>query len=618
MALTQYYSNLSIGIKLATGFVLLIAIAVVIGLLGLFTINSYGDRSEIVTQASSIESALLEARTEEKNFLLRSSEDAITAAQAFNTQAASQAEALESELVVPADLERLAIIRNGSIRYSELLKELSDLITERDEAIAAVEHQARILTGRISSEDSLYGANAALSEMRRHERNYLINDDDKARESFGRVAERAIRSVNSSFLESETKEEVTTLFENYQNAFDTAVSRIRATSLMEGQMVEAARASLKAAIDLQEVQVQRMAAEREQANLFILLALVVAAAAGGLLAWALARSIVRPIREAVDVATRVASGDLTVQVNSGRGDELCQLLAALGTMIAGLRDLVERINNGATNIASSAEQLSTVTEQTSSGVRQQKDQTDQVATAMNQMVATVNEVAHSAGEAFEAANRASDKSRLGEASVEETLSYVTRLSTEVEDTMERLRGLQADTQNIGSVLDVIKSVADQTNLLALNAAIEAARAGEQGRGFAVVADEVRSLAQRTQSSATEIETLITNLVSSAESSVKTMESGTVLAGQTLDKARNTGEAIKEIATAVEEIKQYNSQIATAAEQQTSVAEDINQNVTLIRDVSDQSATSAGQVASASNELSQLSEDLKQQISRFQV
>jgi methyl-accepting chemotaxis protein len=129
---------------------------------------------------------------------------------------------------------------------------------------------------------------------------------------------------------------------------------------------------------------------------------------------------------------------------------------------------------------------------------------------------------------------------------------------------------------------------------------------------------VRSLAQRTQSSATEIETLITNLVSSAESSVKTMESGTVLAGQTLDKARNTGEAIKEIATAVEEIKQYNSQIATAAEQQTSVAEDINQNVTLIRDVSDQSATSAGQVASASNELSQLSEDLKQQISRFQV
>jgi len=618
MALTQYYSNLSIGIKLATGFVLLIAIAVVIGLLGLFTINSYGDRSEIVTQASSIESALLEARTEEKNFLLRSSEDAITAAQAFNTQAACQAEALESELVVPADLERLAIIRNGSIRYSELLKELSDLITERDEAIAAVEHQARILTGRISSEDSLYGANAALSEMRRHERNYLINDDDKARESFGRVAERAIRSVNSSFLESETKEEVTTLFENYQNAFDTAVSRIRATSLMEGQMVEAARASLKAAIDLQEVQVQRMAAEREQANLFILLALVVAAAAGGLLAWALARSIVRPIREAVDVATRVASGDLTVQVNSGRGDELGQLLAALGTMIAGLRDLVERINNGATNIASSAEQLSTVTEQTSSGVRQQKDQTDQVATAMNQMVATVNEVAHSAGEAFEAANRASDKSRLGEASVEETLSYVTRLSTEVEDTMERLRGLQADTQNIGSVLDVIKSVADQTNLLALNAAIEAARAGEQGRGFAVVADEVRSLAQRTQSSATEIETLITNLVSSAESSVKTMESGTVLAGQTLDKARNTGEAIKEIATAVEEIKQYNSQIATAAEQQTSVAEDINQNVTLIRDVSDQSATSAGQVASASNELSQLSEDLKQQISRFQV
>jgi methyl-accepting chemotaxis protein len=192
------------------------------------------------------------------------------------------------------------------------------------------------------------------------------------------------------------------------------------------------------------------------------------------------------------------------------------------------------------------------------------------------------------------------------------------MATELQEAEAGIGELRQNMGSITKVLGTIKYIADQTNLLALNAAIEAARAGEQGRGFAVVADEVRSLAQRTQSSATEIETLITNLVSSAESSVKTMESGTVLAGQTLDKARNTGEAIKEIATAVEEIKQYNSQIATAAEQQTSVAEDINQNVTLIRDVSDQSATSAGQVASASNELSQLSEDLKQQISRFQV
>jgi methyl-accepting chemotaxis protein len=234
------------------------------------------------------------------------------------------------------------------------------------------------------------------------------------------------------------------------------------------------------------------------------------------------------------------------------------------------------------------------------------------------MVATVSEVAKSAEAAFEAANRASAKSTEGEKSVHETLEFVTDLNTQIEKVSEELRSLQSETQNIGTVLDVIKSVAEQTNLLALNAAIEAARAGEQGRGFAVVADEVRSLAQRTQSSASEIETLINNLVASAESSVTTMESGAKLAAQTLERAEASGNIIKEMAAAVEEIRQHNSQIATAAEQQTSVAEDINQNITEIRDVSDQSATSANQVSSSSDELAKLAEGLSSQIARFKV
>ncbi|HET8850600.1 MAG TPA: methyl-accepting chemotaxis protein, partial [Marinobacter sp.] len=242
----------------------------------------------------------------------------------------------------------------------------------------------------------------------------------------------------------------------------------------------------------------------------------------------------------------------------------------------------------------------------------------QVATAMNEMVATVAEVAKSAESAFAAAQTASQRSGEGETAVNETLRFVTDLNSKIGEVMTKLRGLQSDTQNIGTVLDVIKSVAEQTNLLALNAAIEAARAGEQGRGFAVVADEVRSLAKRTQTSAEEIETLISNLVSSAESSVNTMESGTKLAEQTLERAQAAGATIREMAGAVEEIRQYNSQIATAAEQQTSVAEDINQNVTLIRDVGDQSATSTEQVAAASDELARLAEGLSTQVGRFRI
>ena len=224
----------------------------------------------------------------------------------------------------------------------------------------------------------------------------------------------------------------------------------------------------------------------------------------------------------------------------------------------------------------------------------------------------------SAEAAFEAANQASEKSSNGEKAVRETLDLVADLNKQSANVMEQLNGLQAETNNIATVLDVIKAVADQINLLALNAAIEAARAGEHGRGFSVVADEVRSLAQRTQSSAAEIETLISNLVASAETSVSSMETGNKLAEQTLERAQLAGTVIQEMAQGVEEIRQYNSQIATAAEEQSSVAEEINQNVTLIRDVGDQSASSTEQVSSASQELARLAEGLSTQVARFKL
>ncbi len=336
------------------------------------------------------------------------------------------------------------------------------------------------------------------------------------------------------------------------------------------------------------------------------------------LGWLLTRSITRPINEAVYIANKVASGDLTVSVRSQRGDEFGQLLTAFATMITNLRELIREIDTGASSIASSSEELSIVTNQTSKGVAEQQSQTDQVATAMNEMVATVNDVAKSAEAAFEAANQASEKSDNGQKAVRETLELVADLNEQSANVMDQLTGLQADTNNIVSVLDVIKSVADQTNLLALNAAIEAARAGEHGRGFSVVADEVRSLAQRTQSSAAEIETLISNLVTSAGTSVTSMETGRTRAEQTLERAQLAGSVIQEMAQGVEQIRQHNNQIATAAEEQSSVAEEINQNITLIRDVGDQSAASTEQVASASAELARLAEGLNTQVTRFKM
>ena len=406
-----------------------------------------------------------------------------------------------------------------------------------------------------------------------------------------------------------------TLLRELSNNLD---SRPDVIADIERRLVTNAREMVSGTKALQDIQIERMADQYSLAILEIVGIAIVGLIAAVLIAWTMIRAITGPINQTVEVANKVASGDLTVTVTSNRSDEFGVLLAAFGTMVTRLRELIRQIDTGASNIASSSEELSAVTNQTRQGVADQRDQTDQVATAMNEMVATVSDVAKSAEAAFAAAQHASQKSGEGETAVNETLTYVTDLNGQIGTVMTQLKGLQSDTQNIGTVLDVIKSVAEQTNLLALNAAIEAARAGEQGRGFAVVADEVRSLAQRTQSSATEIESLISNLVSSAETSVSTMEKGSKLAEQTLERARSAGGTIQEMAEAVEEIRQYNSQIATAAEQQTSVAEDINQNVTLIRDVGEQSATSTEQVSAASEELARLAEGLSTQVAQFRV
>ncbi|SFR67496.1 methyl-accepting chemotaxis protein [Marinobacter daqiaonensis] len=618
MRLASLFTDLSIGLKLAAGFALLIVLAVVVGASGFLALDNYSKRSLNVSTAYEIEVRLLNARRAEKNFLLRQDQSYVEKAVELTDQASARAGELGARLNDPTNRDRIERLQTRIAEYDQQLLSLVEVRAERDEKLNALEITVRGVTGGFAAEDSLYGTNAAIQQMRRYESNFLVEGDQEAVERFQRAGERAEKTLESSFLDKNVKEALKGLIVRYRKAFDAVVAAENRTQDLQQAMMANAEEILSIADTLQKSQVQRMLEDRTQAMILIGVVLAVIVLLGALTAWLLTTSIVRPVRQAVELATKVADGDLRNTVSSNRRDEFGQLLTALGSMVTSLRDLVQQINTGATNIASSAEELSTVTQETSKGVAEQRDQTDQVATAMNEMVATVNDVAKSAEEAFNAANTANAKASAGEAAVGETLSYVAELNTQVETVMERLRGLQADTQNIGTVLDVIKSVAEQTNLLALNAAIEAARAGEQGRGFAVVADEVRSLAQRTQSSASEIETLISTLVNSTEDSVATMERGTTLASQTLDSARTTGDTIREIAEAVGNISQFNSQIATAAEQQTSVAEDINQNITHIRDVSDQSATAASQVSSSSNELARLGEDLSGRIARFRL
>ncbi|MDX1453674.1 MAG: methyl-accepting chemotaxis protein, partial [Oleiphilaceae bacterium] len=484
-------------------------------------------------------------------------------------------------------------------------------------------HRRSVIVGEASS------AEAFLLDARVEEKNFQIRKQSDHIERAKELADQAARTVVplKSVLvvpaDDQRVDDIVSGVTKYKKLLDQLeASEIaddqQSVDYVMNELIAVARATVDMSVELQEVQLGRMAEDYETLISKLLSIGAATLALSGVIAWSLVQSVTRPIREMVAVANRVASSDLTVQIDNNRGDEFGQLQAAFATMVTNLRDLIRQIDEGAANIASSSEELATVTQQTSEGVQQQSDGTDQVATAMNEMVATVADVAKSAQSAFEAASRADAKASEGETAVNEAVSYVSRLNQQNNEVMDQLQSLQKDTDNIGTILEVIKSIADQTNLLALNAAIEAARAGEHGRGFSVVAEEVRSLARRTQDSTSEIEQLISNLVFSANSSASKMASGTELSEETLKTARRAGETIREMAEAVEEIRQYNSQIATAAEEQTSVAEEINQNVTQIRDIADQSATSTEQVSASSDELARLAEGLSSQVSRFRL
>ena len=354
------------------------------------------------------------------------------------------------------------------------------------------------------------------------------------------------------------------------------------------------------------------------AKQLLLLATVLALIFGVVAAWAITRQIVIPLNQTLSVAERIASGDLSHNLNSARQDELGQLQRAMQSMTVGLRELIGGISDGVTQIASAAEQLSAVTEQTSSGVNSQKVETDQVATAMNEMAATVQEVARNAEEASEAAVAADQQAREGDKVVSEAIAQIERLATEVGNSTEAMGQLQRESDKIGSVLDVIKSVAQQTNLLALNAAIEAARAGEAGRGFAVVADEVRSLAQRTQKSTEEIEELIVGLQNGTQQVATIMDNSRGLTDNSVELTRRAGSALGNITRTVSTIQAMNSQIATAAEQQSAVAEEINRSVLNVRDISEQTAAASEETAASSTELARLGTHLQALVSRFRV
>jgi len=405
------------------------------------------------------------------------------------------------------------------------------------------------------------------------------------------------------------------------DAGDFAKARIRLHALSLDEFNKS-RDYLRVMIESTNRQIKEAAEGAQELKTNSTLLLLIGIAIAFLVALALGilitRMITRPLAVAVASAQRIAAGDLTQSISTSRGDEAGQLLNALADMQGGLKRTIQQIASASDQLASAAEELSAVTDESTRGLTRQNDEIRQAATAVNEMTAAVEEVARNAVSTSEASKAATEDAAHGRSQVDHTLAGIGTIVVEITESTETVTELAGHIQEVSKVLDVIRSIAEQTNLLALNAAIEAARAGEQGRGFAVVADEVRALAHRTQASTVEIEGMIRTVQSGANGAVIAMGKSLELVTNTQDLAERAGAALEKITERVVTINDRNLVIASASEEQAQVAREVDRNLLNIQDLSTQTAAGANQTSAASQELSRLAASFNVLVSRFKL
>jgi len=369
------------------------------------------------------------------------------------------------------------------------------------------------------------------------------------------------------------------------------------------------------------VKLQAVLDDAQQTGVMTALAVAVIAGLIGLvLIWLTASGVTRPINSVAEMLKNIASGegDLTQRLNYTKKDELGELVNWFNRFLDKLQPTIAQIKQSITEARGTADQSSEIARQTSEGMQVQFREIDQVATASNEMSATAHDVANSASNAANAAKGADQSAKDGMSIIERSTRDINQLADEVSKAVTEVEELAVNSEQIGSVLEVIRSIAEQTNLLALNAAIEAARAGESGRGFAVVADEVRNLAKRTQDSVEEIRVVIERIQTGTRGVVATMHSSQTQAHNNAGQIRQAVDALGKISDAVTVISDMNLQIASAAEQQSAVAEEVNRNVSAIRTVTETLTEQATESAAISSQLNALASQQMKLMDQFRV
>ncbi|KQZ80411.1 MULTISPECIES: methyl-accepting chemotaxis protein [unclassified Pseudomonas] len=646
------FANLGMAKKLGGGFVLVLLLTALVAAIGVWSLHTISQRFDGLKQMSSLNSGLLKVRLLEQEYALHGNPKTADALREGVDGLIALANQLKAEsaanVPVMTDVEQsLAAYRKAFDEFVSL-SQAKDLALEMASwSVSSVANNLDVLQSGLA-DDGAYtlkdseGKDGAqfieqanqvsqVSRLMLQAMNEARVRLDQSRKGDDSAGQGKIEQASQALTQAEQLK-TTVKDEGYQTVLNEVTGHIASfndklaeyTGLLEQeknvyqQLHERAGQVVERVDQAYIAEDQSMQTELKKNSLLIIGSSALALLVGLIAAWAITRLIVEPLRSVIRVAQQIASGDLSGTVEVTRRDEIGQLMHAMQQMGAGLSQIVSGLQAGIEQLASSAQSLSAVTEQTNLEVSSQKEETEQVATAMNQMTATVHDVARNAEEAAQAAQTADGKVESGQQVVRQSMVRIEQLADSANSASSSIESLSAEIQNIGTVLSVIKSVAEQTNLLALNAAIEAARAGEQGRGFAVVADEVRALAKRTQQSTEEIERLVSALRAAAQTSVQQIQSSGELVKLAVSDALQTESALGSIAAAVSLIQQMNQQIAAAAEEQSSVAEEINRSVTSIRASADQSSLAMQGNAASSIELAQLGTELKGMVGHFRL
>jgi len=600
--------------------------------LGQYTTHKLKVFDAVSFEVSQVESGMLMQRRNEKDFLARND---LKYKKKFEKNFAILDKRVNSleEAVDSAGLDttQISTLEKTFVNYKNSFLKLTAIqqkigLHSKDGLYGSLRNAVHQAETEIKALDD-HQLRADMLQLRRNEKDFMLRLNLKYLAKFNKNIDSFIQHLSQSEHSAASKDKIQGLMQLYQSGFAELVKNAQLKGLNSKQgvlgdmrsSVHETEALLKQISQTMNTTIEEEVGSLDTFELitsaigFVLAMLVLAT-----LAW-LAIGILRPMRDLADTMTQAANeNDLTLRMTIKTQDEIGETSQAFNSMLEKFQASIGQVNGSSTQIAAASEEMSAITLQTTQGVQEQQSQTDQLATAMNQMTATVQEVARNAAEAANGAAQATTESDTGRQIVNTTTEIINSLSESIGKASSAIQKVEGDSEQVGTVLEVIRGIAEQTNLLALNAAIEAARAGEQGRGFAVVADEVRTLASRTQEATQEIQQMIESLQTGAHEAVQLMGKSSEFSQNGVEQTLKAGDALKGIVNAVSNINDMNMQIATAAEEQGAVAEEINRNVVSISGIAEQTTEGAKQTDQASGDLARLAVDLQTLVSQFKT